>query len=108
LGSNGFEWDRLNTNEETARTLIDSLEEAGYLPDSVLRLFRGRLKPYQGCLSFKLDWLLGKNLRALSSGQKRDTLTGVLSLKPGTVRMVNSGPDRISDHLPIYADIDLA
>jgi len=106
--SNGFEWDRLNTNEETARTVIDSLEEAGYLPDSVLRLFRKRLKPYRGYLSFKLDWLLGRNLRALSSGQKRDTQTGVLSLKPGTVRMENSGPDRISDHLPIYADIDLA
>jgi endonuclease/exonuclease/phosphatase family metal-dependent hydrolase len=108
LGSNGFEWDRLNTNEETARTGIDSLEEAGYLPDSVLRLFRNRLKPYQGYLAFKLDWLLGKKVRALSSGQKRDTQTGVLSLKPGTVRMDNSGPDRISDHLPIYADVDLA
>ena len=108
LRSSGFEWDRLNTNEETARTIVNSLEEAGYLPDSVLRLFRNRLKLYQGYLSFKLDWLLGKNLRALSSGQKRDTQTGVLSLEPGTVRMENSGPDRISDHLPIYADIDLA
>jgi len=104
----GFDWSRLNSNDETARTGIDSLEESASLPDRALRLIRRRLDPYEGYLCFKLDWLLGRNIRALRSGQIRDIQTGVLSLNPGVIKGKNFGPDRISDHLPIYADFDLA
>ena len=98
----------MNSNEETARTSIDSLEEAGWLPDPVLRLFKRRLEPYRGFLCFKLDWLLGKNIAALGAGQKRDSGAGALSVNPGAVKAENFGPDRLSDHLPIYADLDLS
>jgi endonuclease/exonuclease/phosphatase family metal-dependent hydrolase len=108
LKRSGFEWEDLNSNEETARTAIASLEEAGFLPAPLLNLAKRRLEPYRGYLCFKLDWFLGKNIRALGEGQKRDRTTEVTSRVPGSVQGVNYGPDRISDHLPIYADIDLA
>jgi endonuclease/exonuclease/phosphatase family metal-dependent hydrolase len=108
LSRSGFEWDSLNSNEETARTRIDALEESGYLPDSFLRRLRKRLEPYQGHLCFKLDWFAGKNVRALKTGERTDVSTGVVSLKAGVAKGENYGPDRLSDHLPIYADFDLA
>jgi endonuclease/exonuclease/phosphatase family metal-dependent hydrolase len=103
----GFDWSGLNSSGETARAAIHSLEEIEFFPASILNAVRKRLDPYQGYLCFKLDWLLGKNIHALSGGQKQDKDTGIVSLDPGCLKIENSGPDRISDHLPIYADIDL-
>ena len=108
LKSSGFEWEGLNSYQETARAPLDSLEESRLLPASVLNVMRRRLEPYHGYLCFKLDWLLGKNIRALGSGEVRDADTSIASVGPGCVQVENSGPERISDHLPIYADIDLA
>jgi hypothetical protein len=59
-------------------------------------------------LSFKLDWLLGKNIQALTGGQARDLQTDVVSLSPSCFKGENAGPNRMSDHLPIYADFELA
>jgi endonuclease/exonuclease/phosphatase family metal-dependent hydrolase len=108
LRRQGFDWEDLNSNDESARAAIDSLEEAAFLPGPLLSLAKKRLEPYRGYLCFKLDWLVGKNVRALDQGGRRDAGTNAVSRKPGAVAMVNSGPGRISDHLPIYADIDLA
>ena len=107
LKRSGFDFDGLNLNEETARTVMDTLEESSHLPDTVLRLIKRRLGAHRGYLCFKLDWLFGKNVRALGRGQMRDGLSGEFSLGPGVVSGKNYGPDRISDHLPIYADINL-
>jgi len=71
-------------------------------------LIKKRLDPYNGYLVFKLDWLLGKNVKALTGGQKRDIQTEIASLEPDCVNGENAGPNRVSDHLPIYADLDLA
>jgi endonuclease/exonuclease/phosphatase family metal-dependent hydrolase len=108
LRHNGFDWERLNSSDETARAAIDSLEEAGFLPGPLLRLAQKRLEPYRGYLCFKLDWFIGKNVLPLDRGRREDAGTNVISRKPGVAAMENSGPGRISDHLPIYADIDLA
>jgi endonuclease/exonuclease/phosphatase family metal-dependent hydrolase len=108
LTGSGFEWKGLNSNEETARTTINSLEETGSLPGPAISLIKNRLEPYQGYLCFKLDWILGRAIQPLSAGQKQDSMANIFSLNPGSVKMENSGPGRISDHLPIYADIDLA
>jgi endonuclease/exonuclease/phosphatase family metal-dependent hydrolase len=105
LDREGFFWDTLNSGEETARTAIDTLEESDFLPRFLSRGIKKRLKPYNGYLCFKLDWFLGRNLRALSRGEKRD-IAGGPSLDPGCVPGENSGPERISDHLPIYVDLD--
>jgi endonuclease/exonuclease/phosphatase family metal-dependent hydrolase len=108
LRLNGFDWEKLNSSDETARAAIDSLEESDFLPGPFLNLAKKRLEPYRGYLCFKLDWLVGKNVQALDRGSREDARTNVVSEKPGVVAVLNSGPGRISDHLPIYADIDLA
>ncbi len=108
LHNSGFNWEGLNSSEETARAAIDSLEESGFLSGSILKLVRKRLDPYQGYFCFKLDWIVGKGFPVLSRGQKQDSRTKIISLDPASIRSENSGPGRVSDHLPIYADIDLA
>jgi endonuclease/exonuclease/phosphatase family metal-dependent hydrolase len=108
LSKSGFQWESLNSSEETARAAINSLEEGALLPGPLLNLVNRRLEPYHGYLCFKLDWLVGRKVRALSRGQIQDIETPEASRNPGTVRIENSGAGRISDHLPIYADIDLA
>jgi hypothetical protein len=105
LKDHGFRWEGLNSNEETARAALDSLEESGFLPDLITRLVKKRLAPYEGYLCFKLDWLLGKNITAVD-GEKFDIRMEVKSLKPAVINGINSGPGRISDHLPIYADVE--
>ena len=107
LKREGFFWDTLNSNEETARTAIDSLEESDFLPDFLTDAIKKRLMPYNGHLCFKLDWFLGKNLRPLSEERRSDTTNGTTSLEPGCIPGRNYGPDRVSDHLPIYVDLDL-
>jgi endonuclease/exonuclease/phosphatase family metal-dependent hydrolase len=107
LGKHGLGWREFNSYEETARTAIGSLEEADSLPGCISRMIQRRLEPYGGYLCFKLDWIFGKHARALGSGWKRDERTGVESLAPGCRAGPNAGPDRVSDHLPIYADVDV-
>ena len=73
----------------------------------LLKVLKKRLDPFNGYLVFKLDWLLGKNVRALAGGQKADVQTQVESVEPGCISGENAGSNRISDHLPIYVDLDL-
>jgi endonuclease/exonuclease/phosphatase family metal-dependent hydrolase len=108
LAQHGFMWEGFNSSEETARTEIGALEEADFLPDAILKAFQKRLDPYKGYLGFKLDWLLGKNIRGLGAGQKFENRENVSSLEPGCLFVENAGPNRVSDHLPLYADLDLA
>jgi hypothetical protein len=108
LNRYGFAWESLNSNEETACVDIHSLEESGSLPASLLKILHKRLGPYQGCLRFRLDWLFGKNVAALADEQKKDMRAEVSSRKPSCLKGEYIGPHRISDHLPIYADLDLA
>jgi endonuclease/exonuclease/phosphatase family metal-dependent hydrolase len=106
LKCHGFNWEGLNSNQETARTALDSLEEADFLPAALMNLVKKRLVPFNGYLCFKLDWILGKNVFGIGS-EKYDSGAQVQALKPAAVKTIHFGPDRISDHLPIYADIDL-
>ncbi len=108
LARHGFIWQGLNSHQETARALIYSLEEAGSFPVILLEPLKKRLEPYGGYLCFKLDWFLGKNIQALTGGKMKDVLTGTESVEPACVEVENAGPGRLSDHLPIYADLDLA
>lgn len=106
LKRRGFHWDELNSHEETGRAALGALEESRLLPGSQPGRIMKRLEPYHGYLCFKLDWFVGKGVRALGSGQKLDRETGVWSVSPGRVKGDNFGPARISDHLPIYVDIE--
>jgi endonuclease/exonuclease/phosphatase family metal-dependent hydrolase len=104
---NGFEWNGLNSFEETARTAIGSLEDAAFFPDTMVRWMHKRLEPYIGFLCFKLDWFLGRGIRALGKDEVIDARTGTASQPPACIQGNNAGPERISDHVPIYTDLSL-
>ena len=101
----GFAWEGLNSAGHTATAPIGGLEEAYMIPAALVRAVRKRLEPYQGYLQLKLDWLLGRGVRALCSGEMTDAATGIVSAGPGRVTVATTGPQRLSDHLPIHADI---
>jgi hypothetical protein len=101
----GFDWRELNSSDATACASLDLLEDADKIPAMILDLLEKRLEPYNHLLFFKLDWLLGRGVHGLRAGEIRDPVTGVISVNPGVVHCLQLGPDRISDHLPIYADI---
>lgn len=107
LRQHGFSWKEFNSHEETARAEISSLEETSLLPPLLASWVRKRLEPFQGCLGLKLDWIAARGVRACGEGRKRDAVTGVSALEPACVKGLNAGPDRASDHLPIYADLDV-
>ena len=107
LSRSGFVWEGLNSSEETARAALFSLEEAGLFPELLLDGLRKRLDPYEGYLCFKLDWLVGKNVRPLTGGERTDPRAGVASSGPACLKEENAGSGRISDHRPIYADLEL-
>jgi len=101
----GFAWAGLNSAGHTATAPIGGLEEAHMVPAALLRIIRRRLEQYRGNLQFKLDWLLGRGVRPLGSGEMTDAATGIVSAGPGRVAAATTGPERVSDHLPIHADI---
>lgn len=103
----GFSWEGLNAPEATASTPLAGLEDASLLPRWLVRWARRRLEPYAGELHFKLDWLLGRNVRALQSGEICDAGTGVESVTAGCRPTIRSGTSRPSDHSPLHADIAL-
>lgn len=104
----GFEWEGFNGGGETARAPLGSLEEAHLFPGPLGRRLLRRLDAYGGHLGLKLDWLLARNLRGLCAGQVGDGAAGVEALDPGCREVPHTGPDRLSDHLPVHADLDLA
>jgi endonuclease/exonuclease/phosphatase family metal-dependent hydrolase len=108
LSRRGFAWEGLNSHDETACAAIGALEEARFLPEAILNVIRRRIEPYEGYFRFKLDWFFKKNIRPLIGEEKYDDRSGISSVNPGCLAGINYGSDRISDHLPIYADLDLA
>lgn len=103
----GFSWEGLNSFQETASAPIGNLEDSGLLPDFFVRFIRRRFERYQGYLDFKLDWLLGRGVRALRHGELVDAATGIPSSDAACIPSEKTGPSRISDHSPVFADIRL-
>jgi hypothetical protein len=77
------------------------------LPDFFVRFIRRRLERYQGYLDFKLDWLFGRAVRALRRGELVDAASGIPSSDAACIPFEKTGPSRISDHSPVFADIQL-
>src|SRR5262249_2595792 len=103
----GFRWQELNSPEPTACAPLDGLEDARLIPSFVRRLLQKRLDRYHGHLKLKLDWFLARNVRALKDREMQDPDSGVFSAAPGQVAVIQKGPNRLSDHSPIYADLRL-
>jgi endonuclease/exonuclease/phosphatase family metal-dependent hydrolase len=103
----GFTWRRLNSEDATSSAPISGLEDASLLPAFVAEWIRRRLATFEGYLDFKLDWFLGKGIQAVKSGEIFDRVSNVASADPGCVPLPRKGPDRITDHNPIFVDISI-
>ena len=103
----GFAHQGLNSPEPTASAPLADLEDIKWVPGRLHEYIRQRLTAYEGHLEMKLDWLLGRGIDALAEYEIRDPQTGVTSLNPGCLSTTRTGPERISDHSPIFADIRL-
>ncbi len=106
-GRAGLSPQGLNSREATASAAIESGDEAGMLPLLVADFLRKRLARYQGYVQLKLDWLLGKGVRALHEHESFDAAACAVSADPGCRQTARRGPNRISDHSPIFADVRL-
>lgn len=103
----GFGVQGLNSAEATASAPLEGGDEAGTLPGLLADFLRRRLARYQGYVQLKLDWLLGKGVRALREQEILDAAAGAVSADPGCRQTLRQGPQRISDHSPIFADLRL-
>jgi endonuclease/exonuclease/phosphatase family metal-dependent hydrolase len=103
----GFGWKEFNSHEPTVCAPLERLEDARLLSRWVRRSIQKRLDRYHGYLNLKLDWFLARNARALTDKEMRDSDSGVFSAAPGCVAVIQKGPDRLSDHSPIYTDLRL-
>lgn len=102
----GFEWEHFNSSDATADAPIERLEDAGFLPSFAVSFIKRRLDPYGGYLPFKLDWLAARGFEAAAKGALRDS-SGEYSMGAGVIPTQRRGPERLSDHSPIFADIAL-
>jgi endonuclease/exonuclease/phosphatase family metal-dependent hydrolase len=100
----GFDWKGFSAAVDTASAPLSGLEEAQFLPAWLVEKLRKRLLRYGEHVCLRLDWLLGRNIRALEAGEIRDRLTGIASVSPGSVRTARLGTRRASDHSPVFAD----
>jgi endonuclease/exonuclease/phosphatase family metal-dependent hydrolase len=105
VSRHGFSWTGLNSDEATATAALEMLEDASMLPALLARWVQPRLLAFSGRLDFKLDWILGRNVRGLLRGELVDPLSGATSEDPGCVETERTGQVRLSDHSPIFADI---
>lgn len=103
----GFRIEGLNSADATACALIEGSEDAGMLPEMFHDFVRRRTEPYRDGLLMKLDWFFGRDVYPLRAGQVFDRTSGTVSSHPACVPTLRTGPARISDHNPIYADISL-
>jgi hypothetical protein len=82
------------------------LEENGHLPWPLKTWVTHKLGQYDFQLEFKLDWIAGRLVSALTANQLTDSISGVRSISPQVIRGLSYQGRKIADHDPIVADID--
>jgi len=97
----------LNSAQATTCAQIEGSEDAARVPAIFHDYMRRRAEPYRDGLYMKLDWFLGRGIIPLHAGEVLDPASGVASCDPACVPTQQTGPDRMSDHSPIFADFRL-
>lgn len=106
LYENGFTDRGFNDESATCRVPLSILEDKSRLPVSLAEMVERRMEPYHNQLDFRLDWILGRNVRALKDAEITDSVSGITSRAPQTITgLSNEQGIQISDHDPITADI---
>ena len=95
----GFVFDFENFNDRKKGTLyfdvndlLTNEKSKKFVPPFFLRYLDRKLKPWNGCVPLKIDWLAGKN---------------VIAKNPQTIEKPKENNTFLSDHNPIFVDIIL-
>ncbi|RMG45620.1 MAG: hypothetical protein D6723_18215 [Acidobacteria bacterium] len=108
LEQRGFEIDAFNSSQPTHRSHLTTLEDADHLPGPIRSWVLSRLARYDHRLDMKLDWMAGRDVRALRAGELTDAATGITSLDPQAIPSLVVQGRPLADHDPIVVDIRLA
>ncbi len=101
----GYEVESFNDRRPTSWAVISRLEDASRVPFPMRWWVTRRMDSDGLRLEFKLDWLAGRGLRALRSGEMRDEATGIESISPQTIKGLSHNGSPLSDHDPVVVDI---
>ena len=77
-----FDMNDMLTNEKSQK----------FVPDFFLRYLERKLKPWNGCVPLKIDWIAGKNC---------------IAKNPQTIERPKVNDNLLSDHNPIFVDVEL-
>lgn len=109
LAREGFAWDPFNDMASgTVRYEVGTFDSESkikdHLPGIFADLLRWKLRPWNGVAPLKIDWFLGRGLRALGDGEAREP-GGRESVAPRVFERASHDGVRISDHDPIVVDV---
>lgn len=93
----GFQYD--GYNDRTTGTLYFDINDMltnekskAFVPKWLLKKLHRRVAPWNGCVPLKLDWLAGKGVKATNAK---------------TIRLEKKNGVMLSDHNPIFVDLEL-
>ena len=101
----GYDLESFNDRSPTNQVGAEELGASSALPRVVRQLALNRLGGADFSLPFRLDWIAGSGLTALSEGEVCDPVAGAISIGPTTVSGLRSDGRRLSDHDPIVVDV---
>ena len=103
----GFDTSAFNDRKATSRSIVSNLDDPTRLPRPMRWWVNSRIGPEGLLLEFRLDWLAGRGVRALSAGEVIDNRTGAKSVNPQTFHGLTHNGLALSDHDPIVVDLAL-
>ena len=97
LQQHGFDFENFNDRKKGTlyfdmNDLLTNEKSKKFVPPFFLRYLDRKLKPWNGCVPLKLDWLAGKN---------------AIAKNPQTIEKPKVNNTLLSDHNPIWLDIEM-
>lgn len=108
LENHGFTDKGFNSDDVTCYVPLSILEDSNKLPSVLALAITRQIARYNGQLDFRLDWFLGRGVKALGEQEVIDTTRQCASRKPQTISgLRNETGGQITDHDPITVDVRL-
>ncbi len=108
LRKHGFTDEGFNSNDVTCYVPLKILEDSSKLPGFLASAIARQIARYNGQLDFRLDWFIGRCVKALGAREVIDTESDHASLPPQTISgLRNATGGQITDHDPITVDVRL-
>ncbi len=106
LRKHGFTEEGFNDLETTCIVPMKGFEDRTNLPKFLADAFEYRMGRFDHRLDFRLDWIIGRNVKPLCDSEVIDSVRGIASRSPQSIQgLANDNGGQISDHAPITVDI---